>query len=174
MGAQHRRGPSALFLVVGLAACMSGPPPSAISEERNAAASYVLTRRAFALALAKQCRIDREAKVDLTSRAQASLEAWEQRNRAGVDAAGLYFEDYLAVVARREGYRKSVDRRAELTKQYTAAGARTAQTSVDQAGGRTRCPELLEGLARGEFDLASAEFDPVIAELVTRYSAPPK
>jgi hypothetical protein len=159
------------LLSVGLAACMGGPPADAVSERRNDAAFYVLTQRAFALALAKQCRIDPEARQDLSSRAQAALESWERRNRARIDAASLYFEDYLAVVARREGFRKGADRRGELTKQHTASGARAAQTSVEQAGGRGGCPDLLEGLGGGEFDIESAEFDPVVEELIARYGA---
>ena len=120
MSTQPRGWRSALCLVAGLAACMSGPPASEISDRRNAAASYVLTQRAFALSLAKQCRIDPASKVDLSRRAQAALESWEGRNRPRLEAASLYFEDYLAVVARREGRRKGIDRRAELTQQSTA------------------------------------------------------
>jgi hypothetical protein len=151
---------------------VSGPPPSAISERRNAAASYVLTQRAFALTLAKQCRFDPVSSVDLSSRAQAALEGWEQRNRARLDAGLLYFEDYFAVVARREGRDKAAGRRSDLTKQYTASGARAAQAAIEQAGGRGSCADLLQALRRGEFDIASAEFDATLDELAARYSAP--
>ena len=163
---------SALFLLVGIGGCMGGPLPSDISEERSAATSFVLTQRAFALALAKQCRFDPATSVDLSSRAQTALESWERRNRARLDAASRYFEDYLAVVARREGRRKSTDRRSELTGQHTASGARAAQTSIEQAGGREGCSDLLASLGGGSFDLESAEFDPVLDELAARYAAP--
>ena len=168
------RSRSVLCLVPVLAGCMIGPPGSEISERRNAACAYVLTQRAFALSLAKGCRLDPAAKADLTGRAQAALESWEQRNRTRLDAASRYFEDYLAVVARREGRRKSIERRDELTKQYTTSGTRAAQTSFDQAGGRGGCPSLLESLAAGSFDLQSIEFVPVVDELVAKYATDAK
>lgn len=177
MPSSSRRRRSALFLMasllgLGLAACMSGPRADLVTDRRSAAVSYALTQRAFALALAKQCRVGPDSKVDNTSSAQAALESWERRNRPRIDAASRYFDDYLAVVARREGRSKASGRRGELTQQYAAGGARTAQTSVEQAGGRGGCPELLEGLSRGDFDLASEEFDPVLEELIARYAAP--
>jgi hypothetical protein len=168
----HRHSATALLLAAGLAACMGGPRPSDVTERRNAAASYVLTQRAFALALAKQCRVGPASSVDLTSRARIALESWEQRNRVRLDAASRYFEDYLAVVARREGRRKAIDRRGALTGQHTASGARAAQASVERAGGRAGCPDLLESLGSGEFDIASAEFDPVLDELADQYGGP--
>jgi hypothetical protein len=170
----ERRRCAALVLAFGLSACASGPSPSEVSERRNAASSYVLTQKVFALSLAKQCRFDPDTKVDLSSRAQAALEGWERRNRARVDAASRYFEDYLSVVARREGLRKGEERRGKLTAQYTASGARAAQSTIEQEGGRARCPDLLEALAGGDFDIASMEFDATLDELVARYGAPAK
>ncbi len=173
MRTQHRRR-AALVLAVGLVACASGPSPSAISERRNAASSYVLTQKVFALSLAKQCRFDPEKKVDLSSRAQAALESWERRNRARVDAASRYFDDYISVVARREGLRKGDERRSKLTAQYTATGTRAALSTIEQEGGRAHCPDLLDGLAGGGFDIASMEFDTTLDELVARYGAAAK
>jgi hypothetical protein len=162
--------PAVLLVVVGLGACAGGPPPSTVSEARNAAVGYALTQRTFAVALAQQCRTDPITRRDLSKPAQQAMQAWEERNRARLSAVSRYFEDYLAVVARREGRRKAVERRAELTRRYTQGGNATAQRAIEQAGGRESCPELLQGLARGDLDIVSAEFDPVLDGLVENYA----
>jgi len=157
---------------MAISACVSGPRASEVTERLNAAAGFALTQRAFALSLAKQCRFDPVAKVNRAEAAQAAMAAWTRRNQARIDAVNRYLEDYVAVLARREGRRKAADRKADLTRQYIASGGVTAQRMIEQSGGRDRCPELLERLERGELEPASPEFDRPLEELVQKYGTP--
>ncbi len=152
-------------------ACAGGPPPDAVSDARTAAARFALAGRAFAVSLAKQCRFDPESGDDLSSPAKAALDAWSERNERTVEAARLYVEDLILVTARRSGRRAAQDKERELSAQESGDGARAAAEALERAGGRESCAVLLEQLEAGQLDFASAEFEPLLEELRTRYPA---